>query len=179
MSSSLNTSKFKQLYEHYRYLMLNIAYKVLGNKGLAEEVVQDSLLKMLINIDNIGDVACRETKGWVVLVTKRTALNKLKYERMRGHESGDVFALTPDAAESVENAVIHNLKVRQVLDELKAIDDKYSELLILRYYYGYTDSKLALHFGVSAETVRKRCERGKKVLLANLMVKKGETHEEA
>lgn len=179
MASSSSTSTFRQLYEQYRFLMLHIAYKILGNLALAEEAVQDALLKILIHIDDVKEISCHETKSWVVLITKRTSLNKLKYEQMRDHKMPEVWDQASDPAESLENAVIRNLKVKEVLEELKAIDEKYSELLILRYYYGYTDSKLASHFGISPEVVRKRCERGKKLLLKKLIVRKGEAHEEA
>ncbi len=169
-----HTSLFRQLYEQYRCLMMHIAYNILGNQALAEEAVQDALLKILIHIDDIKDAACHETKCWVVLITKRTALNKLKYEKIRQHAGAEALDEAEDHEEPLENIVIRNLKIREVLSGLKAIDGKYSELMILRYYYGYTDSKLARHFGVSAEVVRKRCERGKKLLLSSLMGSKGE-----
>jgi RNA polymerase sigma-70 factor (ECF subfamily) len=176
MPSSLKTSKFKQLYDQYRFLMLHIAHGILCNRALAEEAVQDALVKILVNIDDVQDVYSRETKAWAVLITRRTALNKLKYEQLRGHDATDDWEQATES-ESVESAVLRNLRVKEVLEELKSIDGKYSELLILRYYYGYTDSKLAAHFGITAETVRKRCERGKKMMLKKLTGKKGGAHE--
>ena len=173
-----HTSLFRQLYEQYRYLMMHVAYQILNNQALAEEAVQDALLKILIYIDDIKDAGCHETKSWVVLITKRTALNKLKYERIRQHDTADALIEASDGEEALESIVIRNLKIREVLGGLKAIDGKYSELIILRYYYGYSDSKLARHFGISAEAVRKRCERGKKLLLRSLYGSKGENNEQ-
>jgi len=157
--------------------MMYIALKILKNNELAEEVVQDALVKILINIEDISDIDCRQTKSWVILITKRTALDKYKYEKLRKHES-DAFLENVDLEnESLENQAIQNIQVEEVVSGLRLLDEKYAEVLILRYYFGYSDSKLAKHFGLTPAAVRKRCERGKKKLLGNLLSHKGVKNE--
>ena len=78
---------------------------------------------------------------------------------------------------SIEDMAIQNITLTNFSKVLKTLDSKYSEVIVLRYYFGYTDSKLAKHFNVSPEVIRKRCERGKKMLIKKLNLIRGESSE--
>jgi RNA polymerase sigma-70 factor (ECF subfamily) len=169
--------KFEQLYQLYKDLMMYISLKILKKKELAEEAVQESLIKILINIDDAGEIKCHETKSWIVVITKRTAFNKLKYEKRRDHENDNVLEYTNFSKISIEDIAIQEIAIERVKAGLENLDDKYSECIILRYYFGYSNSKLAKHFKGSAEVIRKRCERGRKKLIKKLAAIEGENNE--
>ena len=169
--------KLEKLYDQYKDLMMYISMNILHNHALAEEAVQQSLVKILINIDNIDEIKCHETKRWVVIVSERTALDKLKRESKRVHEKDDVLEYLNLNEISLEDIAIKNITVANVFEQLKALDYKYSSVIILRYYYGYTDRKLADYFGVSPEVIRKRCERGKKMIIEKLAQDRGDKNE--
>ena len=177
IASEEHSEKFECLYYQYRNLMMYIALRILKSNELAEEAVQDALVKILINIEDVTDIHCRRTKSWVILITKRTAIDKYNYEKLRKHEPDDSFEQMGLENDTLENTAIQNIQITQVVNAIKLLDEKYSEALILRYYFGYSDSKLAKHFGVSPAAVRKRCERGKKKLLSSLLQHKGVKNE--
>ena len=154
--------KLRELYDQYKDLMMHVSMNILHNHALAEESVQESFVKILINIDDINEIKCHETKRWVVIVSERTAIDKLKHELKRIHEKEDVLDYLNLEEISLEDIAIKDIAVKNVFKHLKALDSKYSSVIILRYYFGYTDKKLAEHYGVSPEVIRKRCERGKK-----------------
>lgn len=170
--------KFEQLYLQYKDLMMYISLRILKKRELAEEVVQDSLIKILLNIDSVGEVKCHETKSWVVTISERTAYDKLKYEKRRVHEKDDVLEYTNFNKISIEDIAIQNMTLERFSKAIKMLDNKYSDVIVLRYYFGYSDSKLAKHFKVSPEVIRKRCERGKKMILHKLTLMEGDSNEE-
>lgn len=169
--------KFEQLYQQYKDLMMYISLKILKKKELAEEAVQDTFIKILINIEDVEEIKCHETKSWVVVISERTAYDKLKYEKRRVHEKDDVLEYTDFSKISIEDIAIQNMTLAKFSKALEMLDNKYSEAIVLRYYFGYSDSKLAKHFKVSPEAIRKRCERGKKMLMHKLTLIEGENNE--
>lgn len=148
--------------------MMFISLKVLHKTELAEEAVQDALVKILFNIDCINEIECPRTRGWVVTIIKRTALDKLKYENRRKHIGMDILEYTDINHEASEDKIILDLSVKNVIDAMKTLTPKYSETMILKYYYGYSTKQLANHFEISDDIARKRCERGKKLLIKRL-----------
>lgn len=169
--------KFEQLYEQYRDLMMYISLKILKKKEFAEEAVQESLIKILINIGRVGAIKCHETKSWVVVISERTAYDKLKYEKRRVHEKDDVLEYTDFSKTSIEDIALQNMTLTSLSKALKTLNNKYSDAIVLRYYFGYSDSKLAKHFKVSPEVIRKRCERGKRMLIHKLTMIEGDSNE--
>jgi len=160
--------KFEALFNHYRNLMMHIAREITRNNVLAEEAVQDALLKILLHIDDIDEVRCRRTKGWVILITKRAATDKARYESRRVHEGEDAMDMASADADSLEATAIRNLTLEIVKDSLKELSERDFEMIMLRYYCGYTDTKLAKHYSISPALVRKRCERARKRLLIEM-----------
>lgn len=160
--------RFETLYFYYRDLMMHISLKILNSKELAEEAMQESLIKILINIEDIGEIKCHKTKSWVVIITKRTAINKLEYEKRREHDNDNILEYISFETKNLEDKVLQNITIDEVKKGLKELGGEYFEILILKYYYGYPDCKLSKHFGISPAGIRKKCERGKKRLLRNL-----------
>lgn len=160
--------KFEELFFHYKNLMLHIARDVTGSTALAEDAVQDALVKILLHIDDIRDVRSKQTKGWVILITKRAAIDKKKYESLRAHENEDTINTAAHAHNELENTVIQNLALQQVKDGLRRLGERDFEMVMLRYYCGYSDVKLAKHYAISPALVRKRCERARKRLLSDI-----------
>jgi RNA polymerase sigma-70 factor (ECF subfamily) len=167
--------KFEQLYLYYRDFMMYIVNGIISRKSIAEEAVQEAFIKILLNIDDIDEVNCRQTKSFILLITKSVAINKLKYENRRNHIEDNVLEYSNVESCSLEDIAIQNITVANVLEAIKKLDEKYREIIILRYYYGYTDDKIAQHFNISPALVRKRCERGKKKIMFYLSEEGGGT----
>lgn len=170
-------TKFERLYMQYKDLMMHISLKILKKKELAEESVQESLIKMLLKIDNIGEITCHKTKGWVVVISERTAYDKLKYEKRRIHISDEVLEYTDFNDVSTEDVTIRNMTLAKVSEALNKLDEKYSDVIVLKYYFGYSAVELAKLFSVSPEVIRKRCERGKKMILNEISKMGGDCNE--
>lgn len=151
-------NKFEQLYNRYKKLMFYIAQKILLKDELVQEAVQDALKKIYINIDHVNDIGCRKTHNWVVCIVKREAINKLKYEKRRQHDSDEIFEYVDFNHNFVDDTAIINIEVEEILKALEQITE-YCDVIIYKYYFGYSDEMLAKHYNISVANVRKRCER--------------------
>ena len=64
--------------EHHRYL-LDVAYRMLGSVGEAEDVVQDAFARLLrAEIDEVANI-----RGWLVVAVTRLCLDRLRSARSR------------------------------------------------------------------------------------------------
>lgn len=164
-------SKLEKLYEHYKNLMMYIALDILKNKSLAEEVVQDAFINLLLIIDDIGEITCHKTYSLVVIVIRRVSFNKLKYEKKRNHESDKAFEYINSDEKILENIVFDKIKFEEIIEELKLLNKIDFEVIILKYYYGYTYTEIAVRHNLSPAATRKRCERTRKKILINISKK--------
>ena len=76
-----DNEKFDQIYSEYRNKMYYKALSMLRNPALAEEAVQESLLKIAENISKISLKNRSQTASFIVIIVRNTCLNMLKSER--------------------------------------------------------------------------------------------------
>jgi RNA polymerase sigma-70 factor (ECF subfamily) len=70
---------FDDLWREHRAHVLNVAFRMLGNIGDAEDVVQEAFTRLArTDIDAINDV-----RGWLIVVVGRLCLDHLKTARVR------------------------------------------------------------------------------------------------
>lgn len=176
--------KFKQLYETYHRLMHWEALRVLQDRQLAEDAVQESFLRMIKNFHKIGEISCPQTKRFVVIIVRNAARNLLaKESRLR---SLQVFGMTcgdageEEASRSIwENlssgfdetpdAVLH----KEILQTAQSLPDWAADVLLLSAVYGCSVREVAIACGITTEAAKKRLQRAR-VLFRNKM-KEGET----
>lgn len=92
--------KFKQLYETYHRLMHWEALRVLQDRQLAEDAVQESFLRMIKNFHKIGEISCPQTKRFVVIIVRNAARNLLaKENRLRSMQD---FGMSGSADDETE-----------------------------------------------------------------------------
>ncbi len=154
-------SKFEAVYLKYKNLMLNRAYDILKNSGLAEDAVHNAFLSILKNLQKIGGVEAKETRGYVMVIAENAAKKIYNKE----HKITTVELNDSIADISAEEEVINKVSVEQLKENIYSLSDIYKNVLILKYYNGLSDKEIAAALGIPVSTVRKRILRGKKLLL--------------
>lgn len=99
------------VFGEHRELMLGVAYRVLGAMTEAEDVVQDAWLRWR----QVDGSTVRNPRGYLVTVTTRLAIDRLRSERTRREDYAgpwlpEMIATNPllpsDAADSVSTALL-------------------------------------------------------------------------
>src|SRR5205814_5270418 len=66
--------RFDALWREHRFVLLDLAYKMLGNFGDAEDAVQEAFSRLLhADVDAIDDI-----RGWLVVVVSRLCVDQLR-----------------------------------------------------------------------------------------------------
>lgn len=89
-----NQQAFHEFYQQYGKAVYSLAYRVLQNSTLAEEVTQDTFLKVWRQAAQ-WDPGKGKLKNWLLTIAQFTAIDRLRQERRQPH-------LYPDPIEDAE-----------------------------------------------------------------------------
>jgi RNA polymerase sigma-70 factor (ECF subfamily) len=143
------------VYQRYGRLVYTVAYRVLGEAGLAEDASQQAFIQAWLAASSFDPT--RTLGAWLASIARRAAIDVYRRERRhRGVEDADPSdpALVT-AAPSVEQ-ISDVWEVRQALDRLP---DQDRELLRLQHYGELTHTEIADHLAIPIGTVKSRSFR--------------------
>jgi len=168
-------NSFKTLVRRYQNRIFNSAYHLIGNKEEAEEVVQDTFVKVHQGIDNFREDA--SFGAWVFRIShnlcmdilrnrkKRVAIQTIPLLARTGEETdGDYEAGVDDIADmTLEPAQVLDLKEESEIIEfsLKSLPEAQRAVLILHDLEGFQYQQIAEIIGASIGTVRSRLHYGR------------------
>ena len=159
LESDADRQRFEQLYCRYRRLMFYVARQILPCDEDAEDAVHEAFVAAIRHFDQISDVSDPKTRAFVVLIAERKAIDLLRRNARRYtlplEEESLGVAIPPPGDGGLADAM-SQLKARQ------------RELLLLRYYVGYSTREAAALLGMTPAAAQKELTRAKTVLRAIL-----------
>lgn len=164
-----NFQKMEQLYELYESKMYSVAYGILKNAAQAEDVVQDSFIKLTDYLDRIKSVSDDKTKWLAIKIVKTTAINVYH----KNQKEAWLFDFSENQEfEDPENVIetkIKNIHHHEILDSLILdMPEIYKELIKYKYFYELSIIEISKLTGVDPGTLRKRNERAKKYIIERI-----------
>lgn len=163
------SSRMEDLYRQYRSPMYRIALAVLRDEGLAEDAVQQAFLKIFQNFEKIEWEDCNKTRSLIVILVRNTAIDlyrRRKKEKVISFE--ELERPLPDWEDPVDERVIMRQEGEAAARLLGELEEKYRNLLILRYYHGYRNKEIAEVLGLTQAQVALWLHRGKEQLRRRL-----------
>lgn len=148
------------LHSQFANLVFSVAYRVLNDQMAAEEVTQDTFMRLWNKSFHYDPDKGRFTT-WLLTITRRLAIDVLRLRQRREPKSGMLFmdedptlwenTLSVDGG----NDLRRNLK--SILDQLPADQ---SELIELVYFYGMSHNDIAETLDIPLGTVKTRIRLG-------------------
>lgn len=155
---------FKEIYQQNIKLINRTAYSVISDRNLAEDAAQETLLTVAIKIERFHGLSSNQQAALVTIITKNTAINLMKKEN-RQHGSGNSVDFGGEAIVlSVHDDISLRENYQYILSSINSLDAIYSDVLMLKYVYGYDSKTISEMLGISIRTVDSRIYRGKKML---------------
>lgn len=143
----------RDLYQRYGRAVFTVAYRALGDRGLAEEAVQQTFLQAWRA--SSGFDPQRDPAPWLYTIARRVAVDLFRREKR--HQSADTedfeVAVLPHSFEGTWEA----WQVRSALDSVPAGE---KEVLHATHYLGLTHEETAERLGIPVGTVKSRTHRG-------------------
>jgi RNA polymerase sigma-70 factor (sigma-E family) len=145
------------LYAAHAIGLIRLGFVILGDRGSAEDVVQDAFVGLYRNWDRLNDPA--KALAYVrssVLNGCRAAL-RTRARRDRRDRAAALDGWPP--FDSAEAAVLLSEEHREVLAAVRKLAGRQREALTLRYYLGLSTDEIAGVMGISTGTVKSAVSR--------------------
>jgi RNA polymerase sigma-70 factor (ECF subfamily) len=152
----------RAVYRSHGRLVYAVAYRVLGDRGLAEEATQQTFVKAWRAAQSFDE--SRELGPWLAAIARRVAIDLYRREAVRTADpiesvpAGDpALVAAPQSAESVYDV----WAVREAVAQLPADEQ---EVVRLQHLEGFTHTQIAEQLGIAPGTVKSRSFRAHKRL---------------
>lgn len=143
-----------ELYDQYGSLVYSFALRVVGSPGLAEEVAQDTFLKIW-NQASTWNPDRGTLVTWMLTITRYTAIDRLRKEQRQPTDLS--VPLEDEQATSDDMPWQDNRIMRALLDQLPGEQQR---VIDLAFYQGMTHSEMASYLSLPLGTVKTRLRLG-------------------
>ena len=154
----------ERLVRTYADLVLRVCYTYLRSTADAEDICQDTLMKLLLREEPFLDLG--HERAWVMRVAANACKNLL---RDRGaHPEAPLDAVPEPAAVQTHDEEELRRRDDRVLAAVMALPLPQREAVYLHYYEGYPTREVARIVGASDDAVRQRLSRARASLRDDL-----------
>ena len=143
---------FGALYERYHSPMVALAYSMLADRDLAEDVAQEVFT---VACRDIGNLKNKERfAAWLAGICRNVSRQMLKAQKIKPAALRDDYA-----ARSVEDTRDRREAIRRAVWSLKESE---RELVVLRFFDGFSQARISEVLGLSPQAVNGRLVRAKR-----------------
>ena len=144
------------LYDRYSGVAFALAYRLLGERGSAEDVVQEAFL----NVWRQGatyDTRRGTVRTWLLTIVHHRAIDQMRSVRSKmGADTVIDDAMPLPAKEDTWTEVMQGLEHERVRQAMATLPPEQRQVVDLAYYGGFTHSEIAQRVGIPLGTVKGR-----------------------
>ena len=162
LAQSGNAEAFAALYDRHSRSAYSLAYRMMGERQSAEDLVQDAFLKVWRSSGSYrADRASVRT--WVLSIVHNRGVDQLRSAASRRRTQDSVEASAPKSQPSEAFAETwRNSQRDQVRRALQTLPDEQLKILELAYFSGYTHVEISSLLDLPLGTVKGRMRLGLK-----------------
>lgn len=149
-----------ELYDRYGGPAFALAFRMLGDRGMAEDIVQEAFLAVWRRCAQF-DSERGSAKAWLLSIVRNAAIDRTRgrHRHQLGEVTIDDFAYRLASAD-VWDDVSRQLDRENVRKALGALPPEQRETLELAYFGGLTQAEIAERTGEPLGTVKSRARLG-------------------
>ena len=165
IDSNEEKAKLEELYKKYRGLMLHIAMQILKDKELAEDVLSDSVIKIIRHRQKIFALNCYQQQLYIVNIIKTTSLDLLKkIKNSPIDDTNDISETIPDNDITLLDEVVAKEGFEAIKKIIKSLPDSLREVAYLNLINEHSHEEIAGILGISSSASKMRLTRAKKAM---------------
>jgi RNA polymerase sigma-70 factor (ECF subfamily) len=156
---------FEQLVEEHQSMVFSLAWRMTGDRGLAEELAQDVLLELDRNLHKLG--SAEHVRFWLRRVTLHRATDALRRRRTNAATLGsDLWEELEERHVLIEPFELEDESPlgRRIEELLAGLPEAQRAALVLRYQEDLTPEEIAATMKSPLATVKSQLQRGLKLL---------------
>src|SRR3982751_1345986 len=156
----------RELYNRFSPKMLAVCYRFAHNREDAEDMLQESFIKVFSQIHTFQNKGAFE--GWIRRIIVHTCINHLKKNK-KFNESVDIIHAT--GVQVREESVPAIIQAKQVVECIRLLPIGYRTVLNLYAVEGYTHREISGMLDIEESTSRSQYTRAK-AMLEDILIRK-------
>ena len=164
IDNEADMSKFQRIYNNYRNTMYYVAHSLTKNAYDAEDIVEESLIKVINMLYKIDDdvIDKQRCKNLMITIARNTAVD---YIRKMSHEAIPLETLEEAPAEAgPEELIIKVEDYKNLAECINKLGTIYKDVLYLRIFHQLSSKEAAKILNTSEANVNTRLKRAKQML---------------
>ena len=165
-ASAVAADAVERLVRDYARFVFQVAYAVVRNAHDAEDVVQETFLRVVKHQSELADL--REPKAWLARIAWRIAVDRRRGQPQEASDPDAVFAQLPSGGLNAEQRLARDEMQTLLAALIAALPKELREPLQLSTVQEMDSSEIGAILGIPEATVRTRLFRARQVLKEKL-----------
>ncbi len=110
-------------------------------------------------MDKISERTMSEVRNYLVVVVRNQAIDIYRKHKKVVYSDDELEAIPDNTIDTPVDAENKELQ-EKVFGLVKGLDQSYSDVLMMKYFYGFKTAEIAQSLGISQSNVRTRLSRG-------------------
>jgi RNA polymerase sigma-70 factor, ECF subfamily len=158
---------FRQIVESHQYMIYSLAFRVLGNEEDAKDIVQDSFLRIWLNLKNFD--MNQKFSTWAYRIASNLCIDKLRKQKIKTttfNHSSTANIESDDFEKHISDKELGEI----ILSLTEELSPKQKIVFTLRYLEeieveeikkitGLSNEKIKSNLYVARQTIRKKIEK--------------------
>ena len=162
LAASGDTQALAALYDRHGRVAYSLAYRMMGERQAAEDLVQEAFLKVWRAAGSYR-VERASVRTWILSILNNRGIDMLRSTASRRRTQERVEAQTPASQPSEAfSETWRNTQSAQVREALRGLPPEQLKVLELAYFSGYTHMEIAELLDLPLGTVKGRMRLGLK-----------------
>ena len=147
-----------ELYQNYKLNMYYTARRIVKDPHTAEDMVQESCIAIINNLDKVKAVEVCRRRAYIVSLVKNISINYVvKRDRQSKYSfiaDDEILSQQPDLDSDIEEQLIRNCEIATIKSALLRLSEKDRTILRMRYFDDLKDGDIANYLNIKANSVR-------------------------
>lgn len=165
---------FAELVDLYQDKLYHMAYRMLNNRQEAEDVVQDTFLRVYKNLDRFDESLKFST--WIYRIATNLCIDRLRKRKpsysldaeSQEYEGLDGYSMIPSDNRTPESELILSDTQRIIHQAMESLPAKYKTVMKLRYIQDMSLQEVGDILDLPVTTIKTRVHRGREFLRKKL-----------
>jgi len=144
-----------QLYERYSAIVYSVALRVLGDTGVAEDILQEVFMRLWRSSDTF-DATRGSLPGWLAVITRNRAIDSLRKRRPEADITDVVVSIEPD----IVGAADSSRALEKIRGALGGMPLPQRAALEMAFFEGLSHTEIAEKTGEPLGTIKTRIRAG-------------------
>lgn len=160
----MNTDIFKQTFIPYHQKLYRIAYRILRDQGNAEDIVQETYIKLWNKRHEMQGI--ENTEAYAIIILRNTCLD---FIRKKKNYLSD-FEVDVEESSSLIQEVEFRDEIAHVKELVSRLPDQQKLVMQLKHWDDYTDDEIEEITGMSQVNIRVTLSRARKTIREQISI---------